>query len=207
MRSYTVTVCIIAGLLLLGCIPSIHPLFTPDDLTFDPDLVGTWKPEKSDETMRFTKADETSYQMVYTDKEGKTDTFRVHLTKINGHLFLDFSPDEAERLPHTRFYIAHLIPAHTFFLVHEISPKSLHFNMVNPEWLSDYLKEHPDALKHEWRDDESLVLTAATKDLRDFFANHVKTPKAFADPSKFVRAGENAAPGEETKGISEEAPE
>jgi hypothetical protein len=195
MRCYTVTVCIIAGLLLLGCIPSIHPLFTPDDLAFDPDLVGTWRPEKSGETLQFTKADETGYRMVYT-KDGWVDTFRVHLTKIGSQLFLDFSPDEEVDLPHTDFYKVHLIPAHTFSLVHEISPKSLQFYMVNPEWLGDFLKETPDALKHEWRDDESLVLTAATKDLRNFFANHVKTPNAFGDPMKFVRAEEGELPKE-----------
>jgi hypothetical protein len=206
MRYYTVTMCIIAGLLLLGCVPSIHPLFTADDLAYDPDLVGTWKPEKSKESICFTKAPDTGYRMVHTDGDGKVGKFRVHLTKIDGQLFFDFSPDEEADLPHTDFFKVHLIPAHTFSLVHEISPKSLQFSLLNPEWLSEYLEENPDALKHERRDDKSLVLTAATKDLRKFFAQNVNTPKAFAERSKFIRAEEGGAPEGETKAKPKEEP-
>jgi hypothetical protein len=186
MRYYNATACVIAGLLLLGCVPSIHPLFTPDNVVFEPDLVGLWQNEKESETLQFTKAEENAYQLVYTDKDGKTGTFQVHLTKIGDHRFLDFFPEEVD-LPQNDLFKMHLIPAHTFFLVHEISPQLLRLSAVNLQWVDEHLKEHPEALKHERSEEERLILTAATEDLREFFVKHVKTPKAFGDPSPFKR--------------------
>jgi hypothetical protein len=196
MRGYTVAVFVISGLLLLGCIPSFHPLFTSEDVAFDPALVGTWTNEEGNETLRFTAAKKKSYRMVYTDKEGKAGAFEAHLVRIDGHTFLDLFPADAD-LPQSNFYKAHFVPAHTFLLVHEISPPRLRVAMVSPEWLNKYLKEHPDALKHERREGGQLLLTASTKQLQQFFAKHVKTPKAFGEPASLTRLEPTGQPAAE----------
>ena len=36
----------ILAVALAGCIPSLHPLFTEDDLIFEPKLLGTWAKSK-----------------------------------------------------------------------------------------------------------------------------------------------------------------
>jgi hypothetical protein len=190
MRVYSVAIFVVGGLLLLGCIPSYHPLFTPADVAFDPDLVGTWTNEEEDETLQFTAAEEKSYRLVYTDEQGKTGTFEAHLTKIDGHLFLDIFPKAAD-LPQNAFFKIHLVPAHSFLLIHEISPQQLELSAVNARWLGEYLEEHPDALKHETRK-QHLMLTASTEQLRKFFAQHATTPKAFGDPSTLKRVGRTA---------------
>jgi hypothetical protein len=188
MRYYTVAISVVGGLLLLGCIPSYHPLFTPDNVAFDPNLVGTWTVKDKDETIQFTAAEEKSYRMVYTDGQGKTGVFAAHLTKIDGHLFLDIFPAELDS-PQNDFFKVHLVPAHSFMLIHEISPETLRLSAVNVKWLGEYLEEHPDALKHERREKGPLMLTASTEQLRKFFAEHVTTPKAFGDPSTLKRVG------------------
>ncbi len=39
---YLVSALAAAALLVVGCLPSIHPLFTDKDLVFKKELVGTW---------------------------------------------------------------------------------------------------------------------------------------------------------------------
>src|SRR6266699_4476433 len=82
---------------LSGCIPtSINPLYTGQDLVFDPALIGVWRSEgDSKETWAFEKAGDTKYTFIYTDAEGKTGRFEAHLLKLGHTRFLDLFPDES----------------------------------------------------------------------------------------------------------------
>jgi hypothetical protein len=51
-------------------------------------------------------------------------------------------------------------------------------NMMNPEWLGKYLKDHPQAIAHTMVDDR-VVLTAPTDELQTFVDKHKDTEKAF----------------------------
>src|SRR5205809_2041484 len=69
---------------VIGCIPtSINPLYTGQDLVFDPALIGVWTGEgDSKETWTFEKAGVTEYKFVYTEEDGKTGRFEAHLLKL-----------------------------------------------------------------------------------------------------------------------------
>lgn len=54
---------------LVGCVPSLHPLYTDGDLVFNPALVGEWSEKDSEERWIFTKSGEKEYRLVYA--EGK----------------------------------------------------------------------------------------------------------------------------------------
>jgi hypothetical protein len=192
MRRYNTIMGILSGLLLLGCVPSIHPIFTPQDVVFDKALVGTWATEEGDETLAFSKGKDNSYRLVYTDKQGKQAAFQAHLTQLDGHRFLDLFPDEID-LPQNDFFKLHLVPTHTFLRVLDISADELRISVVNPSWLGKYLKDHPEALKHERRENDSVVLTAPTQDLQKFFLKHLETPKAYGEPSTLKRVAEGEA--------------
>lgn len=62
------TTLIFLGLLFLmtGCnfIPSVHPLYTDQDLIFDPLLVGVWADKDGNLTWTFTKKAEDAYTLV-----------------------------------------------------------------------------------------------------------------------------------------------
>ena len=137
------------GLLLVlgGCVPSLHPLYTDKDLTFDSALLGEWVQDDGKGTWAFTKAGEKEYQLVCTDNEGKQGRFQVHLLKIGERLFLDLFP-MAPDLKENDFYRLHLLPAHTFMLVKQIQP-TLQMAFLDPDWTKEYLKEHPEAIRHE----------------------------------------------------------
>src|SRR6266581_3062484 len=80
---------------VVGCIPtSINPLYTGQDLVFDPALLGVWRSEgDSKDTWAFEKTGDSEYKFVYTDDEGKTGQFEAHLLKLGHTRFLDLFPE------------------------------------------------------------------------------------------------------------------
>src|SRR5713226_7108606 len=86
-------------LTLLGCLPSLNPLYTEKDLIHDPALLGAWvqKNEDSNKPERlwtFTKEDEHSYTLEI--KEGdKRSPFGAHLLKLGEHRYLDICPADS----------------------------------------------------------------------------------------------------------------
>lgn len=188
MRALKKLICL--GLLALagGCVPSLNPLYTEQDLVFDPALVGVWgddnKMAGSKESWAFTKAGEKEYRAVYTDNDGNPGEFVAHLAKIEGRLFLDLYP-EAPDLKENDFYKMHLIPVHTFLLVSQIGP-TLKMAVMDPDWMKKYLEEHPDALPHQLRD-KAVILTASTEELQAFVLAHLKDEDMFGKPSDIPR--------------------
>jgi hypothetical protein len=169
--------------LLGGCVPSLHPLYTEKDLTFDPALLGQWTEDDGKGTWAFTKAGEKEYRLVFTDNQGKGGGFQAHLLKIEGRLFLDIFPTDLD-LKENDFFRLHLLPAHTFMLVKQVQP-SLQMAFLNPDWVEKYLKEHPESIRHETLDDGHTVFTAQPKELQAFVLQHEKV--AFGTPQRLTR--------------------
>ena len=166
-----------------ACIPSLHPIYTDEDIVFEESLLGVWAEPNSDETWAFTRSQEkgNAYRLVYADGNGKRGAFVTHLAKIKGQLFLDLFPEEPE-LESNDFYKGHLMPVHTFMHVAQIEPK-LQLSALDADWLGKHLEKKPRALKHEIVDD-TIVLTASTKKLQAFYIKHLKTEGAYDDPSE-----------------------
>src|SRR6266581_4332910 len=68
MKNILLALVLVALCGLIGCIPtSINPLYTGEDLVFDPALIGVWSSKgDSKETWAFEKAGDTEYKLVYT---------------------------------------------------------------------------------------------------------------------------------------------
>jgi len=179
--------------LVAGCVPSLQPLYTDRDVVFDPALVGVWAQDKDTrENWAFTKDDEKSYKLVYTDKDGKAGPFVAHLLKVGSTQFLDLYPLDP-KLAENNFYKLHLVAAHTFLLVSQIQP-TLRMAPLNPDWLKKFLATNPTAIRHETVDDR-IVLTAGPGELQAFLLAHLKTKDAFPEPVELERIKPtNAAP-------------
>lgn len=168
------------AIVLGGCIiPSLHPLYTDDTLIFEEKLVGKWV-EDDGGIWKFEKSSENEYKMTITG-EGQ---FIVHLVELEGMLFLDLFPDDPH-LEQGDFYKCHLLPVHTFMKVDRIDP-NLQLRVMNPEEVSEMLKEDPNLLKHEGVDD-GIVLTASTKQLQEFVIEYANEEGVFGDPQEFTR--------------------
>jgi hypothetical protein len=180
------TAIITLGLLILltGCIPSVHPLYTEQDLIFDPLLAGVWVDEESKETWTFTKSGKMAYTLLCVDENGKEGEFAVHLLEVGNRRFLDLYPADPD-LQQNDLYKCHLLPVHTFMRVQQ-QGDGLQMAFLNPDWIKEYLQEHPDAIKHE-KLDEVILLTAHPKELQAFLQKHDKTKDAWDEGSAMTR--------------------
>ena len=173
---------------IVGCIPSLHPLYTENDLVFEKSLVGTWTDENPDNTWAFSQSGDKEYKLIYTE-DGKPGEFVAHLLKIKDRMFIDLYPAEPELKTDNGFYKAHLIPAHTFMLVKQIEP-TLQMAFLNPDKLKEIIAKDPKAVKHEklGTDDDRDIFTASPKELQDFIMKNIDTPDFFGQPSNMKRA-------------------
>jgi hypothetical protein len=179
--------------LALSCVPSLHPLFTAKDVTFDPTLVGTWSEKDKTDTWTFTKSGENAYGLVITE-EGVPGKFEAHLVRLGEMLFLDLYPEEPD-IKNT-FYKIHLIPAHTFYRIWIDKEKDVvRIAGMNPDWLKENLDEKKITIAHERIGEDAgagnIVLTAPTKDLQEFVVKHAAD--GFGEPGELHRQKTEAA--------------
>ncbi|MBN2320241.1 MAG: hypothetical protein JXR49_14245 [Acidobacteria bacterium] len=202
------TLCaILISILTTGCfVRSLHPIYTEQDIVFEPDLVGRWN-DNDEALWAFSRGDGNSYDLVITDDEGHRDPFIAHLVKIEGNLFLDLLPRQT-KLEGTEFYKSLFLPVHTFCYIKQIEP-ALQMCAPDPDWLEKLLAESPDAIRHEKiqekiavpppsgvespdaaqreRIQAEIILTAPTKDLQAFLIEHLHDKGAFGEPSNMKR--------------------
>ena len=181
MRYAFVTFIALGAIMVAGCVPSLHPLFTDDDLVADSTLVGAWVNENGNETWEFYEADGKSYELTYTQDESPAH-FMAHLVSFDGRLFLDTYPDEEIE---NDFYKLHLVPAHIFGRVW-LSQDTLKMSLLEADWLKGIIDKGEIKLAHEMVDG-SLVLTASTEELQRFARKYADDPEAFAEPTVLTR--------------------
>ena len=158
----------ISLVLLVGCLPTLNPIYRPQDLVFNEALLGEWRAEQGGSLWHFTREDDKTYRLDFTEEDGKSGEFIAHLATIEGVMFLDLMPSKLNgKMP--GFVKAHYVPIHTIFMVKSIEP-NLVLSSLDLSWLKGYLDENPDALEHA-RGDRRLI-TASTEDLQKFLLEH-----------------------------------
>lgn len=160
---------LVALTLLAGCIPSLNPMYTDQQLIFDTNVLGVWVQSNSQNQWEFTKRDATSYRLVYTDQDGQQGRFIARLADVDGTRFLDLFPEETE-FDASGFYKFHLVPIHTIYLVKQTEPQ-LELAAIDYKWLDKYLTDHPDAVQFATFNGRKM-LTAPTSDVQAFVLKH-----------------------------------
>ncbi len=177
------------ALLLTACIPSVHPFYTEKDVVFDTRLLGEWQPkDDSDEPelWKFEQGEDKSYKLTVTEKKDKHGKFAAHLFKLKNGYFLDITATECELAPDQADLVAaSLIPGHLILRVPQIEPE-LQLAFTDYEWLEKFLKANPKALAHRKHDD-SLLLTATTRELQRFVLKHSGADELFPKPREMLR--------------------
>ena len=180
------------GLIWAGCVPSWNPLYTDKDLVFDTLLVGTWTPieakEGSKETWAFAKGGEKLYRLQQTDEDGRKADFEARLVKLKERRFLDLylTKVEGDDLKLNALASMSLVPAHLILKVEQIGP-ALKIAAMNPSWLKEFLKKHPDAIAHRLVLDDNIVLTASTAELQKFVLEHADQEDFFGGAMEMRR--------------------
>lgn len=171
---------------LVGCyVPSIHPLYTNQDLIFNPELVGQWvESENGKSQWVFAKKEEKSYALRITQEDKKVFAFTARLLKVGAYHYLDLFPD-TEDDSNSDFISKSMLPAHSFIRIKQLTP-TLEVEIMSTTWLNEFVKNNPEAVKHETmffgekeKEDPLIVLTAQPKELQAFLAKHEKTEKVW----------------------------
>lgn len=172
MRKIILSIALLA-ILLGGCLTvSLQPLYTENDLVFEPSLIGRWgdPDDDRDDQWLFEAAGEDAYTVTIIENGQPEAAFDGRLLRLKDHLFLDLFPKSAEGK--NDFLDSHLVPAHSFWRV-EVNDETLRLGILKREWLEVELREGRLKLPHENRQD-ALVLTASTAELQNLVLSNLE---------------------------------
>jgi hypothetical protein len=186
------------AVVLGGCIPvlSVHPLFSENELIFDPNLLGLWKAADSNQTWQFSRMEDPNvYELVITEKDGKQGTFLAGLGKLEGNLFLVIYPKEPQSMEQeSGFYKQHILSLFSSMRVEQTDP-NLKIAMMDYDKVNKIIKADPNILSYEIPDSK-LILTAETEELQNFVIeyglNVDDANSIFGGPTEFIWVAEDA---------------
>ena len=194
MKKKSLFFVLIISTFMSGCVTSLHPLFTKNDLITDKNLVGTWlqqdgediavwKFEKYQKGM-FGMFSEKSYTLTYFE-DSVPAKFSVHLTKLGNHVFFDLYPIEVDNVNPLAELC--LLPVHVFFKA-KITNNQVELKMFNYKWLSKLFEENRIRISHELvGPHEMITLTASTKELQKFVIKYADDANAFEDEPAILK--------------------
>jgi hypothetical protein len=169
-RLKTIACGIMIGLTLIaGCIPSLNPVYTDDTLTFEPALIGVWKQPTAKARWDFSRLDDKTYRLSYTDEEGQQGRFLGRLAQLDGELFLDLYPEEV-KMEGNGFYKFHLVPIHTIYRVKHADGQ-LKLSAIDFQWLDTYLTSHPTEIETATFNGRKMI-TGSTAAVQTFVLAH-----------------------------------
>lgn len=178
------------ALVLCGCVVvSTFPFYEDADLVPSKPLEGRWvgadAKEGSKDGFTFRKWDAQGCWFESVE-DGKTNVAgEAHLFKLGSMLFLDLAVAKAEGVEQT-------LRPHMVLKVSQTEP-TLKWKLLNYSWLEDLLKREPARLRHRFIRNEAgkedgWVLTAETRDLRQFLQGVADDDKAWGDLQEWHRA-------------------
>jgi hypothetical protein len=178
------------AVILGGCatpVPSVYPLFSEDELIFDPNLLGLWKDTDSNLTALFSRiedppplcfakrssgGDVNAYKLVIAGDDGNKGLFVAGLGELLGNLFLEIYPDtsRAFKRKESDFHKQHLLSTYSFMRIEQIDP-NLRVALMDYDKVGKLIESDPDAIRHEFANGK-LLLTASTEELQWFVVDY-----------------------------------
>jgi len=207
MKKSRIVVLFVASLALAsaGCLTSLHPWFTQDDLVFEPALIGTWQDVASpDVTWTFERKDDTTYTLIDTRNQDEprkdskaaakkpvTSRLTARLMRLGQQRFLDISA--GDEWSDSEMLQSLLVNSHAVAKV-SLEGDTLSTAFLDGDWIETALGDKRIVLSHEVVDasgaaddpptrihssSRRVILTAPTGELRTFLTKHANTAGAF----------------------------
>lgn len=188
MKPHLTILSVAAALCVTACIPSVNPFYNPKDISFDEGLLGKWQSVDEDkrEYWSFERDEGETYSLSVLDERECTGELTATLFRIGDHRFIDLIPSNIE-YAEDQAAIAGMamFPGHLLMHVTETTPH-LKLAFIDYDWLEDHLEENPQALAHRAEQD-SLLLTASTRQLQRFVLKHLKSGELFGEYTEMER--------------------
>jgi len=172
---------------LSGCIPSLQPFYTEQDLIFEPGLVGSFSEPDGSAVWTFSKAADREYRLVIKDR-ANSSSFSAHLFKLANHTYLDLYPgkDGLDDCPREDFFKASLVPGHLVLKIPQIQP-NLKLQVMDEDWIKEQLKMKKQTVPHSLIESDRLVLTGRTEEIQAFLKKISDEEKAWGKPAEFQK--------------------
>jgi len=179
-------------------VTSIHPLYTEKDLTFAPELLGTWKTEDEEDIYTFKQSGKDAYELIITGQESskkpidslgydEAGRYEAHLVKLGKFLFLDIYP----QVPEMEEYGVdiHLIPVHSFYKIW-IEKDVIRLVSLDYDWLEEMVDKKKVNIAHI-RLEDRIILSAPTDELQKFVLRYAEDKEAFYEIEELHRQEQN----------------
>ncbi len=174
---------------------SLQHLFTDKDCESVPELLGDWQAEGDlSGTWTLQKLGEHNYRLIQQHAESDTSNrpaFDLCVAHLGGYLFFDTTFQEV--LPDGKKTVLgdddnlFWIPLHLIGRL-DVEDDALHFRLLSDDWLQDELKPGRIQLTCSQDDEGQYLLTAPSKELKQFAARFAADPKVFSYTEDFARA-------------------
>lgn len=178
MRHIMLFLTCITAAVMLGCVPSLQPLYSDKDPILLPALAGTWASEDGKDTFTFKADDQDRKYDITCVSEKGTGRIEGRLLRLGQQLFLDTTVND---LPDTKSDYAkfHLLPVHLFTKI-SVEGDVLKYATLNIEWIKKGIDQNKLTIRHETTKD-LIVLTASTPELQEFIRAHADDKDAFQE--------------------------
>lgn len=170
---------------IAGCVPSLQPLYTEQDLVTDSRIEGLWLEEenlmtgKAKSTWNFLKVtDKPAYEVIVT-RDGRSSRFSAHLVKLGDKMFMDTYPLEMNLENVNEYYKMHFIKGHIFAKISIDEKNVLRVATLNYNWFANQYKDGKITLPHEEVENQ-IILTGSILELQQFVKEHADD--AFGEP-------------------------
>lgn len=164
--------------LFLGCISSVNPLFTENELIFNPDLLGDWSDGET--KLSFTREGENAYILI-TSEKGDEAGYKTHLVKLGNDSYLDIFPSDT--LKDSFLFDATHFPVHYFWKI-GIMHEEIVLSTMDSELADSLINDHLFDIPYVLSEDGWLLVTASTEKLQKFFKEN---ENLFTDPVVYRR--------------------
>lgn len=202
-KIFNILVFALLAFLFTGCLSTLHPIFTTNDLVYDPKLIGPWNynhgkvvitnlaTESSIELPgNISAIKQKGYLIVYHDEESnQTVQYIAFLARIGKHRYLDYYPaSKKDDQNHDKFFNSHFFKLHTPYRLDISKDGSFALSRLAGGNLIKLIEEKKIHITHESSaDEESILITASTSDIQRYLIKYGDEPAAYESERTFFK--------------------
>ena len=160
---------------LTGCVPQSNMIHSPDQVVFEPRLIGTWQIIEGDPRLTFdicqSPHGDKTYRILISDAhpdgKGHMSECGAQLSRIDGKDYLTLGNDGDPQIPQKYYTV----------VIYEWEPK-LRVRILNHLWLHQAINLDPSLITHRGAPKKGFLVTAPSQELLAFFQKHLNDKDA-----------------------------
>jgi hypothetical protein len=177
-----VAVLLLAGLSTSCLVVSLHPVYDPETIAFDPALLGQWVADEDAVSVTFDRAEWHSYHLTLAEGDKPPARLSVRMTRVGETLLLDVTPLDGTDIGPLQLAV------HAIYRV-SLEGDTLSVWPLNYDSLFDRVRAGTADVPAVIDPRTNVVMTATTAELRRWLAAHLTDEGLFGAPVTMHRKG------------------